>query len=143
MGSEMRDVKLPPVLLGVNGGLMRGFPANQRMVDAGARFEREALTSPDYRLFSIENRFPGMLRDSAEGRAIALEIWRLSPEGFVAVVEAEPLGLSVGRVELDDGARILGVLAEPWLCESRLEITGHGGWREYLRSVGLPAGDER
>ena len=37
-----------------------------------------------------------------------------------------------GVLELAGGAEVLGVLGDPWLCEGRLELTAHGGWREYL-----------
>jgi hypothetical protein len=44
----------------------------------------------------------------------------------------EPSGLTIGKVQLSDGRQVLGVLAEPWLCENRPEITLFGGWREYM-----------
>lgn len=122
------------VELAVNGTLMRGLELNPNLLRAGAEFVREATTEPCYRLWSIDDRHPAMQRASTGGAAIALEVWRLPPEGLVAVLLAEPPGLCVGRVALAEGEQILGVLAEPFLCAGQREITEYGGWRSYLAS---------
>jgi len=120
------------ILLAVNGTLMRGLELNGNMVNAGATFVREARTSPHYRLYTIGDVHPAMLRVSAGGAAVELELWQVPPQGLAAILLAEPAGLSVGKVILADGAEVLGVLGEPWLCEGRPEITRHGGWRNYI-----------
>ena len=124
------------VLLAVNGTLMRGLELNGNLLNAGARFVREARTSARYRLYTIGDVHPAMLRVPAGGAAIDLELWELPPHAVAAILLAEPAGLSIGKVVLDDGAEVLGVLGEPWLCESRPEITRHGGWRKYLAAKG-------
>ena len=124
------------MLFAVNGTLMRGLELNDNMLRAGAAFVREAKTAPVYRLWSIDDRHPGMVRVSRGGGAVRLELWEVNPEGLVSIIEAEPAGLSVGRVLLADGSTVLGVLAEPVLTENQREITQHGGWREYLSSRG-------
>ncbi len=118
--------------LAVNGTLMRGLELNANLVRAGASFVCEARTAPEYRLYSINDVYPAMLRAGAGGASIALEIWQVPAEGLAAVLRAEPSGLCIGKVALADGSEVLGVLAEPWLCERAAEITRHGGWREYL-----------
>jgi hypothetical protein len=123
---------LGPVLLAVNGTLMRGLPLNGTLVAAGARFVREAATEPSYRLWSIEDRHPAMLRVRTGGRSIAVEVWRVPAAGLAGILLQEPPGLCVGRVRLADGEEALGVLAEPVLCEGMREITDFGGWRAYL-----------
>lgn len=120
------------VELAVNGGLMRGMRSEHAMVDAGARFVREAITAPCYRLFNINERHPAMLRVSEGGAAVALEIWQLPFAGFVAILKREPHGLSVGHVQLDDESWMLGVIGEPILCEGNTDITAYGGWRAYV-----------
>jgi hypothetical protein len=115
----------------VNGTLMRGLELNPNMVAASAEFVREAKTAPAYRLWSIGDRHPGMVRVAEGGVAVALEIWEVGAEGLVSILTAEPAGLSVGRVLLDDGTDVLGVLAEPILTEGEREITEFGGWRAY------------
>ena len=120
------------VVLAVNGTLMRGLELNPNMLRAGARFVREARTAPCFRLYSIRDRHPAMLRVAAGGAAIALELWDVPAAGIAGILQAEPAGLCIGKIELADGAQVLGVLGEPWLCEGAREITQYGGWREYL-----------
>ena len=123
------------LLLAVNGGLMSGMRSHQVMLDAGAALLRADSTASCYRLWSVEDRFPAMVRDDEGGTSIALEVWSIGPVGFVQVLQREPIGLSVGKVELLDGSRILGVIGEPSLCKGRKEITAFGGWRAYRESL--------
>ena len=124
------------ILLAVNGTLMRGLELNHNMLQAGARFVREARTSAQYRLYSIGDVHPAMLRVAAGGAAIDLELWEMPPPALAAILLSEPAGLSIGKIVLADGTEVLGVLGEPWLCEGRPEITRHGGWRKYLAARG-------
>ena len=111
---------------------MRGLELNGNLLDVGAKFVREAKTAPEYRLYSVADRHPAMLRVREGGAAIALEIWEIPPSGIAAVLQSEPAGLCIGKITLADGKEVLGVLAEPWICQTAREITVHGGWREYL-----------
>jgi hypothetical protein len=120
------------VQLAVNGTLMRGLELNENLLAVGARFDREATTAPSYRLWSIEDRHPAMVRVSRGGAAVAVEVWRVPAAGLATILMGEPPGLCVGKVRLADGHEVLGVLGEPALCEGRREITGYGGWRAYL-----------
>ena len=123
---------MSPVLLAVNGTLMRGLPLNANLLAVGATFVREAKTAPIYRLWSINDVYPAMLRMSSGGASITVEVWAVPPAGLATLLLKEPPGLSMGRVWLFDGEETLGVLGEPALCEGMREITAHGGWREYL-----------
>lgn len=120
------------VLLAVNGTLMRGLELNGGLLAVGARFVRETRTAPVYRLWSIEDRHPAMLRVASGGAAIAVEVWEVPAAGLATILQQEPLGLSVGKVRLEDGQETLGVLGEPLVCEGMREITRYGGWRAYL-----------
>ena len=120
------------VLLAVNGTLMRGLELNANMLAAGATFVREARTAPVYRLWSIGDRHPAMMRVEEGGVAVEVEVWSVPPEGLASILLKEPPGLSIGKVRLDDGSEVLGVLGEPALCQGQREITEHGGWRAYV-----------
>jgi hypothetical protein len=120
------------ILLAVNGTLMRGLELNPNMLAAGATFVREDKTAACYRLFSIADRHPAMLRTSGDGTRVALEIWSVPADGVAQILLNEPAGLCIGKVLLDDGSTVLGVLGEPFLCEGHREITAHGGWRAYI-----------
>ncbi len=113
---------------------MRGFALNRNLLDAGAEFICETATAPAYRLWTINDAYPAMLRDEAAGAAIHVEVWALSAEGLIAVMQHEPLGLCLGRVELENGEVVFGVLAETYLIAGHKEITRWGGWREYCQS---------
>jgi gamma-glutamylcyclotransferase (GGCT)/AIG2-like uncharacterized protein YtfP len=120
------------VLLAVNGTLMRGLELNTNLVSAGAEFVRETETGPVYRLWSIGDRHPAMMRSETGGASIAVEVWSVPAEGLAAILQNEPSGLCIGKVRLIDGTEVLGVLGEPILCEQQQEITSFGGWRTYL-----------
>jgi hypothetical protein len=127
------------VLLAVNGTLMRGLELNANLVEAGATFVREARTAPAYRLWSIRDRHPAMIRVADGGAAIAVEVWSVPPAGLATILSKEPPGLCIGKVRLDDGSETLGVLGEPALCDGMREITEYGGWRAYVARRGRRA----
>jgi len=120
------------VRLAVNGTLMRGFALNVNLLAAGATFVRETTTGPSYRLWSIGDRHPAMIRVAHGGAAIAVEVWEVPAAGLATILLGEPHGLCVGKVRLADGEETLGVLGEPVLCEGQREITEYGGWRPYI-----------
>jgi len=119
------------VLLAVNGTLMRGLELNPNMTKVGGVFVRKDSTDAHYRVWTINDRHPGMIRVSQGGNTVSLEIWSLPPASFAALLSSEPAGLCIGKVKLQDGSEVLGVLAEPWLVEGQTEITETGGWRQY------------
>jgi hypothetical protein len=113
---------------------MRGLELNGNLQKVGAVFVREDVTAPIYRLWSIGDRHPAMLRVSENGQAIALEIWSVTPDALGAILLSEPAGLCIGKIVLANGQEVLGVLGEPFLCEGQREITSYGGWRAYTAS---------
>jgi hypothetical protein len=121
------------VLLAVNGTLMRGLQLNSNMVAAKATFVREAKTEPAYRLWTINDEHPAMLRvTDGTGTKVAVEVWSVPASGLVEILLNEPPGLCIGKVLLEDGNVVLGVLGESALVEGHREITAYGGWRDYL-----------
>ncbi len=119
-------------LLAVNGTLMRGLELNPNMLAAGATFVREDHTAACYRIWSIGDRHPAMIRTSVAAARVALELWDVPLPGLAAILQNEPPGLAIGKVLLQDGSIVLGVLGEPFLCEGQTEITAFGGWRGYI-----------
>jgi hypothetical protein len=123
---------LQSVLLAVNGTLMRGLELSPNLLAVGASFVREDRTDACYRIFSIGDRHPAMMRTPGQGASVALELWDVPVTGLAQVLLNEPPGLAIGKVVLRDGSIVLGVLGEPFLCEGQREITAHGGWRAYM-----------
>jgi hypothetical protein len=118
-------------LLAVNGTLMRGLELNPNLLMVGAAFVRDAETAAVYRLYSIEDRHPAMVRVAEAGVSVALELWSVPLSGLVAVLLGEPPGLCIGKVVLSDGEQVLGVLGEPYLCTGQRDISQYGSWRAY------------
>jgi hypothetical protein len=124
---------MPPLLkLAVNGTLMRGLELNQNLIAADATFLYETTTLPIYKLWSIDDKHPAMLRVSQGGAAIAVEIWNIPPAGLAQILLQEPSGLCIGKIHLADDEIVLGVLGEPIICQQQKEITKFGGWRAYI-----------
>lgn len=126
------------VLLAVNGTLMRGLKLNSNMIAANATFRREVATKPVYRLWSINDDHPAMVRVSdGSGVKVLLEVWSVPATGLAQILQKEPPGLAIGKVPLDDGTTVLGVIAEPALVEGQKEISKFGGWRAYIAAEGI------
>ena len=126
------------VLLAVNGTLMRGLELEKNLLDVGAVFRYEAKTRRCYRLWSIRDIHPAMIRvePGAAGAAqVDVEVWEIPAEGLASVLQKEPEGLTIGKVTLEDGETVLGVVGEPALVRGMREITSYGGWRNYLKSL--------
>jgi hypothetical protein len=121
------------VLLAVNGTLMRGLKLNPNMLAAKATFVRETNTEAAYRLWTINDEHPAMVRvTDGSGTKVAVEVWSVPAAGIAGILMSEPPGLSIGKVRLEDGSTVLGVLGEPALVEGHREITRYGGWRAYI-----------
>jgi len=119
------------MLIAVNGTLMKGESSNNILIEAGAKFVRDARTAPCYRLWNVGDKHPAMLRDEQGGASISLELWEIDSEKLIEVLEQEPPGLVLGRVLLNNGDSVLGILAEPYILEDSKEITQYLGWHEY------------
>ncbi|WP_208300583.1 carbamate kinase [Mycobacterium sp. DL592] len=126
------------VLLAVNGTLMRGLKLSPNMAAAGATFVQETTTEPVYRIWTINDDHPAMIRvTDGSGVAVAVEVWSVPAAGLAGILLNEPPGLSIGKVNLADGSTVLGVLGEPALVEGQREISRHGGWRAYIAAEGI------
>lgn len=121
--------------IAVCGAHMHGLPLNRQLIDLGAHFYATARTSANYRLYALESsppERPGLLRDEAQGRCIDLEIWELPRQNWADFISKIKSPLCIGSVELEDGRWEYGFLCETFPVEKSVEITGFGGWRNYL-----------
>ncbi|HEY9889965.1 MAG TPA: hypothetical protein V6D02_16285 [Candidatus Obscuribacterales bacterium] len=121
--------------LAVNGTLMQGLALNPNLLAVGATFHGESLTEAAYRLWSIDDQYPAMVRVATGGAAIAVEVWDVPLAGLGLILMQEPPGLAIGKVKLADGAIVLGVIGEPLTVVDQREITDYGGWRAYQAAL--------
>lgn len=124
-----KNTELPQELLFVNGTLMRGLGLHQNL--SGAEFVEEISTAPSYRVHTINDVHPGMYKVDNNGAAVAGELYEVSPEILLRVIEGEPPGLYRGPVELADGRLVPGILYDESMAKEHPDITEHGGWRTY------------
>jgi hypothetical protein len=129
------------VEIAVNGTLMRGLELEPNLVNLGSTFIREDRTMPEYRLYSINDVHPGMVRvpdNATNGVSVAVEIWCVPADGIAVLLGKEPPGLSIGKARLSDNSTVLGVIAEPALAVGMKDISNFdGSWRQYIAETGM------
>lgn len=124
-------------VLFVNGTLMRDLALHHNL--DGAEFIGVAKTAPIYRLYSIDDRHPGMFEVDQHGVSIEGEIYRVPDEVWRRVEAGEPPNLYRGPVLLSDGRRVEGILYPRKLAEEKYrDISVYRGWRAYMSSRDLP-----
>ena len=105
------------VRLAVNGTLMRGLELEGNLLEVGARFLYEARTEKCYRLWSIRDVHPAMIRVSPgtePSTQVDVEVWEVPAAGLASVLLKEPEGLTVGKVTLEDGLSWALWANPPW-----------------------------
>ncbi len=113
-----------------NGGLMRGQSAHWKI--AGTTFLEEVQTAPCYRLYSINDVHPAMVRDDSHGVAVAAELYYVPDERWPHIRDIEPRDLYLGPVELADGRMLEGMLGdERYVLQHGKDISAFGGWAAY------------
>jgi hypothetical protein len=129
----------PPPPPPVSGGLQQ---LQQLAGPQGPTFIREDRTMPEYRLYSINDVHPAMVRvpaNATNGVSVVVEIWCVpTADGLATLMGQEPPGLSIAKARLMDNSTVLGVTAEPALLVGMKDISNFdGNWREYIAQTGL------
>jgi allophanate hydrolase len=131
----------PPTLaagfieLAVCGAHMQGLPLNRELRGRGAYFLERTRTAPKYRLFALPGgppQRPGLVRVPDDGASIEIEIWAVPVEQLGAFVAGIPAPLGIGKLEVENGARVSGFICEGYAVTGAADITRFGGWRAYL-----------
>lgn len=121
------------------GAHLSGEPLNPALVSRGARLVARTRTAADYRLFALPGTTPakpGLVREPGfAGPGIEVEVWRLSSTMFGGLVAEVPPPLAIGSVTLESGAVVHGFVCEAWAVAGAEDITAHGGWKAYLRTL--------
>lgn len=134
--AEIGDDEIGVALVGAH---MAGLPLNKDVQGLGGRFVRAGHTAPNYKFYALAGgppKRPGLIKVKEDGAQIALEVWAMPKENFGAFMQTIPAPLGIGSVELEDGNQVNGFICEAIGAEGAEEITQHGGWRNYLKSLG-------
>jgi allophanate hydrolase len=127
------------VRLAVAGAHMSGMKLNAQLTRRGARLLAPGATARCYRMYALGGSTgvtrPGLVRVSAGGGSVEIEIWELSPAALGELLADVSAPLAIGRVELLDGTEIAGFVCEGHVADGARDITEHGGWRAYLQSI--------
>ena len=111
---------------------MRGLELEGNLKQAGALFIKESKTEKSYRLFSINDQYPAMIKVVSGGNTVDVELYEISEEGLKEVLSKEPPGLTIKEITLIDGSLVQGVVGLEEITKGQKEITEYGGWRNYL-----------
>lgn len=123
--------------IAVVGAHLSGLPLNGQLLERGATLIEATLTAPHYRLHALPGTTPpkpGLVRDDAAGRAIALEVWAMPQRNVGSFLALIPAPLGLGSIELADGRQVHGFLCEAHAVSHAPDVSHFGGWRAYLAS---------
>lgn len=120
----------------VCGAHLQGLALNWQLTERGATFQEATTTSSAYRMYVIDGELkrPGLIRDDKNGTGISVEIWNVPKSEFGDFVANIPGPLGIGKVETQNGRWLPGFICENYAIENAEEISGLGGWRQYLSS---------
>ncbi|GLP76489.1 allophanate hydrolase [Mycobacterium antarcticum] len=126
----------------VVGAHLRGQPLAWQLEDRGARWAGTAFTAPVYQLARLDTNppKPGLVRVGAEdGAVIGGELWLVGTAMLGDFLAMLPAPMSLGRVVLADGSEVVGFGCALDAWRAGEDITRHGDWPTYLRSVSSDA----
>ncbi len=118
----------------VCGAHMQGLPLNHQLIELGGFLKAKTRTSENYRFYALAGGppyRPGLVRDTASGQAIEVEVWQLPVQGVGSLLAQIPHPLGLGSVELEDGKWVKGFICEPIATQGAEEITHLKSWRNY------------
>jgi len=124
------------VLIAVVGAHLSGMPLNYQLTERNAKRVRCCPTQPVYRLFELPNTTPpkpGLVRcRDGTGVAIDVEVWEMAVEEFGSFVALVASPLTIGTIELSEGAPVKGFLCESYAVEDARDVSSYGGWRQFV-----------
>ncbi|MFT3954272.1 MAG: allophanate hydrolase [Piscinibacter sp.] len=130
----------PTLAIAVVGAHLSGLPLNGQLTERGATLLEATTTAPRYRLHALPGTVPpkpGLVRDEAQGHAIALEVWAMPQSAVGSFLALIPAPLGLGSIELADGRRVHGFLCEAHAVAAAPDVSAFGGWRAYLANASL------
>lgn len=142
-GPILNLTSAPPgcIAVAVVGTHLSNQPLHWELIESRARLFRVARTAAGYRLYTLDSgkpSMPGLIRDqNFAGPGIEVEVYAMPKDEFGEFVASVPPPLTIGNLLLDNGETVKGFLTEPHALAGATEITGFGGWRNYLAQTPL------
>jgi allophanate hydrolase len=121
--------------IAVVGAHLSGLPLNGQLTERGATLLAATQTAPHYRLHALPGTQPpkpGLVRCTAGGAAIAVEVWSMPQRAVGSFLALIPPPLGLGSIELADGRWCHGFVCEAHAVEGAPDISAYGGWRAWL-----------
>jgi allophanate hydrolase len=109
------------IQIAVCGLHKKDFPLEFELTQLGATFSEHTKTSPEYRLYKLENGKPGLVKVT-NGKPIEIDIFNLPCEKFGEFLLKVNSPLCIGNVSLIDGRTVKGFLCENYATETGTEI---------------------
>ena len=125
------------VKLAVVGAHLKDMPLHWQLTSRDAKFVGAFDTAPTYRLYAMADSVPPKpaLVHSEDGAGIPVEVYELGVAEFGSFVAEVPAPLAIGTVTLADGTSVKGFVSEPRATVGAQDITGLGGWRNYIAQL--------
>lgn len=119
----------------VCGAHLDGLALNHQLRQRQGRLVEATQSAAAYRLYALaDGKRPGMIRDSEQGQAVAVEVWEIPSSELGSFLVGIPAPLGLGKVELADGRWLTGFICETYGLQGATDITSLGGWRAWLAS---------
>lgn len=128
----LKDEMIPLAVCGLH---MRGLSLEYQLINLGAKFKEERETSPNYKLIKLQLKHPkpGLIRVNDAGEKIQLEVWNIPRSQLGKFLELIPEPLGIGKVQLDDGTRVLGFICEGYMQAKSEDISQYKSWRNVIK----------
>ena len=132
-----QDIKdsMDYIPLAVCGAHLKDEPLNHQLTDLGAVFRRCTRTVAKYEMVALSKSKPGMYRIEENGYAIEVEVWDVPKHHLGTFINNIDTPLGVGKIEICDGQLVTGFTIENHALEGLVNISKHGGWRQYKKSI--------
>ena len=122
----------------VCGAHLSGQPLNPFLLGLGAALAGTSRTAPCYRMYALPPvpggapARPGLVRQPDGGEAVDVELYDLPVGALGPLLLTVAPPLAIGRLLLADGSEPLGFVCEGYAVGLGVDITGFGGWRDYV-----------
>jgi allophanate hydrolase len=99
----------------------------------GARFIERTQTAPRYRLWFVDDLWPGLI-PSDDGVTIECELYECSETLLQHLATVEPPGWNRAPLDLEDGRRVEAFLGDRELEERGVDVSEHASWPAFVAS---------